>query len=67
MGEMQHLVNAETLASFLGVRVEHVYALTRRGAIPHYRVGKYLRYPLEEALKALARNGKGGSNEGGNS
>lgn len=43
----RRLLNAEDIAEMLGMRVDYVYALTRRGAIPHLRFGRTLRFRAE--------------------
>ena len=41
------LLTAEDIAEMLGMRVDYVYALTRRDAIPHLRFGRTLRFRPE--------------------
>jgi excisionase family DNA binding protein len=42
------LLTAEQLADRWQVPKAHVYALSRRGAIPTVRLGKYYRYRLDQ-------------------
>ena len=43
----RRLLNAEDIAEILAMRVDYVYALTRRDAIPHLRFGRTLRFRVE--------------------
>ena len=47
----RQLLNAEDVAEIIGMRVDYVYALTRRDAIPYLRFGRTLRF-REEAIEA---------------
>jgi excisionase family DNA binding protein len=47
----RHLLKAEDIAEMLDMRVDYVYALTRRDAIPHLRFGWTLRF-RPEAIEA---------------
>lgn len=47
MGSERPLLDAEQVASLIGMRVDYVYALCRRGAIPHLRFGRTLRFRAE--------------------
>jgi excisionase family DNA binding protein len=38
------LLTAEEVAEIIGMRVDYVYALARRGQIPHLRFGRTLRF-----------------------
>ena len=38
------LLEARQVAEILGMRVDYVYALCRRDAIPHLRFGRFLRF-----------------------
>lgn len=52
------LLTAEDVAERIGMRVEYVYALTRRDAIPYLRFGRTLRFraeAIEEWLRAGER------------
>lgn len=44
---MTRLLTAEELAARWQVRTSHVYRLTREGAIPAVRLGRYYRYRLD--------------------
>jgi excisionase family DNA binding protein len=50
------LLTPEQLAERLQIPKAHVYRLTRRGAIPCVRLGKYYRYHIDE-IEAWERNG----------
>lgn len=41
------LLNAEEVAEIIVMRVDYVYALSRRGQIPHLRFGRTLRFRSE--------------------
>jgi excisionase family DNA binding protein len=48
---MNRLLNPRELADLLGVNTSFVYDRTRRNApdpIPHLKLGKYLRFQLEQ-------------------
>lgn len=52
---MKPLLTVKELAQALSVPVSWVYDRTRRGqeGIPHYKMGKYVRFVLEEVLAFL--------------
>lgn len=53
---MQQLLNVKQLAEKLNVPVSWIYDRTRNGSddhIPHYKVGKYIRFSEEEVLNYL--------------
>lgn len=54
------LLDAEQVAEIIGMRVEHVYALSRRGQIPHLRFGRTLRFRAE-AIDAWLRAAERGT------
>lgn len=43
-GSADRLLTAEEVAEIIGMRVDYVYALSRRGQIPHLRFGRTLRF-----------------------
>lgn len=47
------LADAEALAARLGVSERSIQRLAKQGKIPHYRVGRQLRFDVAEALAAL--------------
>ena len=49
-------LSAEEVADLLGVTVRTVYALANDNDIPHYRVGKILRF-IPDAIDTWRRNG----------
>lgn len=51
--DLEAFVRAPDVATLLGVRVSWVYAQAGRGAIPSYRVGRYLRFRLSEVVQTL--------------
>ena len=46
-GSAARLLTAEEVAQIIGMRVDYVYALSRRGQIPHLRFGRTLRFRAE--------------------
>lgn len=53
---MSQLLTADELAKRWQINPAHVYRLTRAGAIPAVRLGRYYRYRLE-AIEAFERDG----------
>jgi excisionase family DNA binding protein len=51
----ERLVDARVVADRLGVPESWVRETTRSGAIPHVRLGRYVRYDLEDVGAWLAR------------
>ena len=51
------LVDVESLAAILGVPKSWIYQRTCRGqaAIPHIKLGKYVRFNVEEVLRFLSK------------
>lgn len=41
-------IDSEKAAEHLGTTVRHLHKLTHRNAIPHGKVGKYLRFKISE-------------------
>ena len=52
------LISAETLARRLGVQPVTVYSWARRGAIPHYKVERNVRFDEAEIQEWLAAKKK---------
>ena len=57
------LVTPHELAEILRVPVSWIYQRTRLGqeAIPHLRVGRYVRFDPQQVITFLAAKGKAGS------
>lgn len=53
----KNLVGTEELAEFLGVGSQWVYDQVALGRIPHFKVGKYLRFDLDEVLRLFRIEG----------
>lgn len=53
------LLTADEVAEIIGMRVDYVYALSRRGQIPHLRFGRTLRFRADaiEAWLVAAERG----------
>ncbi len=47
-------ITVASLARVLGVPASWVYERTAKGEIPHYRVGRYVRFRLSEVERWLA-------------
>lgn len=48
------LINVRELASVLGVTPDTIYRLTKQGEIPCYRVGRHVRYDLDQVLAHMS-------------
>lgn len=59
--EIPQLVDIQEMARILGVNVNWLYQRTRLGpsAIPHYKVGRYVRFDPSRVLEFLANNSEG--------
>jgi excisionase family DNA binding protein len=49
----QNLIGIEEMASKLDVPVSWIYSRTRTNCIPHYKVGKYVRFDESEIWEWL--------------
>ena len=61
------LIDAKALAKRLGVPASWVYDHTRPGQpnpLPHYRIGRYVRFDAEEILALLRRDPALGPSDG---
>ena len=58
--EMKRLVNVEELAGLLNVPKSWIYQRTCVGqkGIPHVKIGKYVRFDLEEVLNFFKKSGQ---------
>jgi excisionase family DNA binding protein len=57
------LLDAQQVAEIIGMRVDYVYDLCRRNAIPHNRFGRTLRF-REETIADWLRESEHGSMSG---
>lgn len=55
---VRKLVNTKTIAIAVGVSPREVYRSAERG-LPHFRVGRQLRFDLDEVLAALREEPEG--------
>ena len=58
------LLTADEVAEIIGMRVDYVYALSRRNRIPHLRFGRTLRFradAIDRWLRAEERGSVGAS------
>ena len=63
---MSSLLNAEDVATMLGVSRDWIYSETRAGRIPHVKLGRHCRYRPESIHAWLAELEAGGSVSGTN-
>ena len=54
---MGDLLDPRGLAEALSIPLSQVYRLTQKGELPHIRVGKYIRFSLDEVIRELHRDG----------
>ena len=52
------LLTLEDTAALLKVSKSWLYERTRKGTIPHVKLGKYLRFPLADLLMWIAAHGR---------
>lgn len=57
---MDNLVNIKQMANILGVRVSWLYQRTAQGqeAIPHLKLGRYVRFEPEKVIDFLKNKGQ---------
>ena len=55
------LLDAPQVAEILGMRVDFIYSLARRGEIPHLRLGRSLRF-RRESIDTWLRDQEQGAN-----
>jgi excisionase family DNA binding protein len=53
------LLTIDEVAALLKVPKSWIYERARNGAIPHLKLGKYLRFPLSDLLHGLTPTVKG--------
>ncbi len=49
----QNLIGIKTMAAMLDVPESWIYSRTRTGEIPHYKVGKYVKFNESEVMEWL--------------
>jgi len=49
----QNLIGIKTMAEILDVPESWIYSRTRTGEIPHYKVGKYVKFNESEVMEWL--------------
>lgn len=52
----KRLLNAEDIASQLGCSVQHIYKMAKKNKITHYRLGSYIRFPINVIEEILKKN-----------
>jgi excisionase family DNA binding protein len=55
MRRMRTVVDPERLATALGISVRSVYRMVEQNQLPHYRVGRQVRFDLDEVLGLMRR------------
>lgn len=50
---MQKLMKARDLSKHLSIPIQMIYRRTRDGTLPHYRIGRSVRYKVSEVEEAL--------------
>ena len=58
------LLTLDEAATLLKVPKSWIYERTRKGAIPHLKLGKYLRFPRAALLQWVGAQGRSGSGGG---
>ena len=53
---MEGFLDPRGLAEVLSIPISQVYRLTQKGVLPHIRVGKYIRFNLNEVIRELHRD-----------
>ena len=54
----QNLIGIKEMASKLDVPVSWLYSRTRKNEIPHYKIGKYVRFDEDEVMKWIYEQNK---------
>jgi excisionase family DNA binding protein len=52
---MKTLINIHQMASILGLPISWLYRRTCEGTMPHYKLGKYVRFDPEEVLAFIKK------------
>ncbi len=50
----QNLIGIKEMASKLDVPVSWLYSRTRTYAIPHYKIGKYVKFDAEKVMRWIS-------------
>lgn len=63
--QYEHLVDAKTMAEITNIPVSTIWRGCREGTLPHYRIGRTVRFNLVEVLRNFhANGGKNNDSEG---
>jgi excisionase family DNA binding protein len=62
--EMEKLLTIEQVCDMLTVKKSFIYSLTHVGGIPHYKVGRHLRFRESEILEWLKEKRREESTDG---
>jgi excisionase family DNA binding protein len=57
------LMSPREIAVALGLPLSWIYAQAERGALPHYKCGKYLRFEFGEVQVWLRQHRRGGNDQ----
>lgn len=55
MARRRTVVDPERLATALGISVRSVYRMVHANELPHYRVGRQIRFDLDEVFQQTRR------------
>ena len=51
----QNLIGIKEMASKLDVPVSWLYSRTRSGQIPHFKIGKYVRFDVDQVMEWIKK------------
>jgi excisionase family DNA binding protein len=54
----QNLIGIKEMASKLDVPVSWLYSRTRTNEVPHYKVGKYVKFDAENVMRWISEQNK---------
>ena len=60
-GPPESMVNVKAAAAFLGISLSNVYAYVERKQVPHYRIGRSIKFRVSELDEWLKRFHNGGT------
>jgi len=55
---MERMLTVKDLAEYFSVSEDRIYQLTREGILPHFRLGRTIRYSSAALEKFVAEGGK---------
>lgn len=60
---MKRMMTAREVAEYTHIPLQMIYRKTRRGELPHYRLGRTIRYKLDE-IEEVMRGGQYAKKDG---